>query len=481
MRKSGADETNPKGSIAQLHRQARPVDAVEMGLGEQAGQTVRGWKGRRQWFADKLQKLVIEEYKKLPKRGKPQGNEWTVLAAIVALRESKGGEGDLEVVTIATGNKCLGQSKLCEHGTVVNDSHAEILARRALKLLLWDDLRLHLKGGNGTPTLLEPYDGRHGESSTDGNVQYEVPEGVSLHLYISETPCGDASIIVDPCALEHTKGGGDDGIRKLTGAKRVGKRKHLWSEHDKGTSFLRTKSGRSDLKPCDRTTSMSCSDKIVSWCFGGLQGALLSRFMKPIFLSSVTVEISSNDRHAALLALERAVTNRAKDAMKPFEIGQKRTPVQSYLPPAPPVAMVCSPLFHDSMSEKKKCLTKNKCGVEPRVTSCGYAAYTIWPQKRNAFTEVLIANRGKKQGASKKVSWENEKTWSKICKASFLKRFRGLVPVSNSVLQSNGAPLIETYCALKCQSEGYYEAKNALLNGPFHEWLRMPDAYLQFS
>ena len=32
MRRSGADEINPKGSFAQPQGQARPVDAVEMGL-----------------------------------------------------------------------------------------------------------------------------------------------------------------------------------------------------------------------------------------------------------------------------------------------------------------------------------------------------------------------------------------------------------------------------------------------------------------
>ena len=44
---------------------------------------------------------------------------------------------ELEILTIASGNKCLGGSKMCPNGTVVNDSHAEVLARRAFKLLLW--------------------------------------------------------------------------------------------------------------------------------------------------------------------------------------------------------------------------------------------------------------------------------------------------------------------------------------------------------
>ncbi|XP_052818901.1 tRNA-specific adenosine deaminase 1-like isoform X2 [Mya arenaria] len=107
-------------------------------------------------FAEAVAGLCLEKYAKLPRRGKPMvGKEWTLLAGIV----------------MAT-----------ENGDIINDSHAEVLARRAFLRYLYVELgRLYRTGAS---EVLEMAD--HNRCG--------LKQGVTFHMYTSLTPCGDASI-----------------------------------------------------------------------------------------------------------------------------------------------------------------------------------------------------------------------------------------------------------------------------------------------
>lgn len=75
-------------------------------------------------FADRIAGLCLEKFDRLPDKGKPlSGKQWTLLSGVV---QAENDLGSLKVVSLATGTKCIGASKLCGKGTVVNDSHAEV-------------------------------------------------------------------------------------------------------------------------------------------------------------------------------------------------------------------------------------------------------------------------------------------------------------------------------------------------------------------
>ncbi|EKX44391.1 hypothetical protein GUITHDRAFT_72300 [Guillardia theta CCMP2712] len=162
-----------------------------------------GERGRRD-LGDLISQLVIETYKTLPKSGKPNAGEWTILAGIVATRvkckashedhapspHSSLDPSELEfrLLSLATGNKCLGASKLRGDGRVLNDSHAEVLARRAFMSFLYSQVELFLEDDRHL-CLLD----RSSKLDQGAASRLRLKHACQLHLYVSQAPCGDAS------------------------------------------------------------------------------------------------------------------------------------------------------------------------------------------------------------------------------------------------------------------------------------------------
>lgn len=89
--------------------------------------------------ADRLAASSFSKFRSLPKTGKPKAaSEWTVLSCILQHRSA----GDrLDVVALGTGTKCLSGDMLSMSGDRLNDSHAEVIARRAFLRYLLDQMR----------------------------------------------------------------------------------------------------------------------------------------------------------------------------------------------------------------------------------------------------------------------------------------------------------------------------------------------------
>lgn len=90
---------------------------------------------------DKIVEDCINLFYSLSKTGKPRENEWTVLSCIIqydtVTKQHK-------IVALGTGSKCIGASKMSPMGNILNDSHAEIIARRGFLLYLYRNIQLCL-------------------------------------------------------------------------------------------------------------------------------------------------------------------------------------------------------------------------------------------------------------------------------------------------------------------------------------------------
>lgn len=125
-----------------------------------------------------------------------------------------------------------------------------MIARRAFIRYLYR-CALHCVEGNEVDELSCPYE-------ASGPLKFlRLRASWRFHLYVSDSPCGDASIY-DRLS----------GETKFTGAKltlRSRDEVETVKESQQSTGTMRTKCGRTDIEDRRRSTSMSCSDKILRW------------------------------------------------------------------------------------------------------------------------------------------------------------------------------------------------------------------------
>lgn len=230
-----------------------------------------------QLFANDVSKLCLDKFKSLPKTGKPKqvDNEWTILSAIVQMNDS---DKKLNVVALGTGTKCISSDQLNYRGDILNDSHAEVIARRSLIRYLMDQMTNSNETNSECIFLFD-----------DNAKRFVLKSGISFHLFTTHTPCGDASIFTvnNYIALDEPVN-----KRKKLNMNTVGftGAKVLELQSLDNNDSMSQNLGRVRTKPGKgvRTLSLSCSDKISRWTMMGIEGALLnSILLYPIYIETI--------------------------------------------------------------------------------------------------------------------------------------------------------------------------------------------------
>ncbi|KAK2466380.1 hypothetical protein APHAL10511_002022 [Amanita phalloides] len=236
---------------------------------------------------------------------KPPHNQHTILAAFFLSSQNW---PTCKVISLATGTKCLPTTRFPKGGEALHDCHAEIVARRAALRWFLEEIVRHQNSQQSPWICCAPESGK-----------YHLRAGVQLNLYISTLPCGDAStrylaatqseemaqlkdwsspppVVLSDSPMPHFMASPGVISRGRDGYSRLG--------------VLRTKPGRADSPP---TTCMSCSDKIAAWNVCGIQGALGSHILQPIYIDAVFLgEVPNDDNlwHTVYEDCERALWDR---------------------------------------------------------------------------------------------------------------------------------------------------------------------------
>ncbi|XP_074604274.1 adenosine deaminase acting on RNA [Brevipalpus obovatus] len=360
----------------------------------------------------------------------PELKKWTVLASILITRTDMPNWVDL--ICITTGTKCVKGDSLSMTGGSIHDCHAEILARRCFVAYLFKQLKSLIDHNfNDKPdNILRVRDDGYG---------FKLKETHKVHLFISTAPCGDARVFSPKEELS-----GDLHPNRMS-------RGVLRAKIEGGEGTIPVRREYSTLtwdgvvQGIQRVQFMSCSDKIALWNVVGLQGALLSHFIEPIYLESVILGSLFNYDHLVRAIQGRLNLNFESDSLKKL-----------------------SNFYHLNQCKVAKSSVKEYEQPRQITKAPNYAVNYI---KNDFVPEVISCDTGK---------IHKEERLSRLCKRTMFENFRTLLGHSLSRLPTStlGSTIPLVYREAKTSAMPFQTAKLAAVRA-FNEqnlgdWIQVP-------
>lgn len=351
-----------------------------------------------------------------------------------------------EIVAFGTGNTCLSCENVSTDGRAVIDSYAVAMARRALLKYFHKEIKSYFDGAK----VLSIFE----ESAIQGFLQ--LKEHITLHLYLSQPPPGDyrecLDIKCDPLTPEqedqledgaHFPAFNEDLPGWFSVKNEDGLVECVEEEQVAVQDLNNLQEGAEDL------LVMSCSDKLMQWNVLGIQGALFSVFMKPVYIHSIVLGREYHHGHFA-----RAMCCRT------YDILNKYLPDPYYI--HHPFLSTVSLHIEEKEGQQTKYSLNWSLGDEKPELIDGFSGKVI---DRSPFRST------KNQGLCS----------SRLCKAAFLFRFREL----GRILNNRDMSIAPNYMEAKSLAEDYQEVKQKFRHfthkmGLGH-WIQMPKEISLFT
>ncbi|XP_071945236.1 double-stranded RNA-specific adenosine deaminase-like isoform X2 [Antedon mediterranea] len=243
-----------------------------------------------------------------PKIGNPfQGcQELSKQTSYCSIVMKRGPEDPGQLICLGTGHSSIQGLHLKKDGRVNIDNFGLTITRRSFVRFLYRELKSYMEE-KAADSIFVHMPGSH---------LLSIKDGVTFHLYMNRAPSGDATQFVNPNE-NHKEATKEDMCLMSTG-------EHI-PKILVDSSRLTVKTNTGNVLGVDKIQSkvemtfaflskqsqiplMSDSDKLLCWNVIGLQGALLSYFIKPVYLMSITVGDMFHHGH-----LSRAMCCRLSD------------------------------------------------------------------------------------------------------------------------------------------------------------------------